>query len=58
MMADYDYPPENKELYPPGSFGYVACELTEELETLKAELVRALPKLLYRIVFMFASKGE
>ena len=42
-MSDYDYPPENKELYPPGSFGYVACELTEKAINLKAELVRALP---------------
>ena len=42
-MTDYDYPPENKELYPPGSFGYVACELTEKAINLKAELVKALP---------------
>jgi len=53
-----DYPPENKGLYPPGSYGYIACELADEFDKLKAEIAKELPRWLYRIIFMFAERGE
>ena len=58
MMSEYKYPPENKGMHPPGSYGYKLCEageeLAKEIENLKNELIKALPKWLYKLLFWLA----
>ena len=53
MASEYEYPPENKGLYPPGSYGYKMCELAERCEDLKQVFKESTPKWLYKLIFIF-----